>query len=122
MTFREILTRIVDETPGALAGAIMGRDGIPVDEYEREPEAVDLSAVAVEFEAVLAQATKIAGALFAGEGGGLDEVVLVAGGRQLVFRPVDDEYFIVVALDRTGVLGKARYLMRSVLQEVRDEL
>ena len=122
MTFREILTRIIDETPGALAGSIMGRDGIPIDEYEKEKGQVDLASVAVEFEVVLSQADKIAATLFAASGGGLEELVLIAGERQILFRQVDDEYFLVVALERTGMLGKARYLMGRVLQELRAEL
>ena len=43
MTFREILERVVLQTPGALAGAVMAADGIPIDELEREePETVDV--------------------------------------------------------------------------------
>ena len=30
MTFREMLAIVVDRTPGALAGAIMGEDGLAV--------------------------------------------------------------------------------------------
>ena len=64
MTFREILERIVLQTPGALAGAVMAADGIPIDELEREEGSVDLTAVAVEFQRVLDQARKVAGALY----------------------------------------------------------
>jgi predicted regulator of Ras-like GTPase activity (Roadblock/LC7/MglB family) len=122
MTFAEILSRIVDGTPGALAGAIMGRDGIPVEEYERVRGRVDLTAVAVEFERVLDQASKVAGALFGRDQGGLEEVVLATRSQQLLFYYIDDEYFLVIALERTGSLGKARYLIRSVLQSLQEEL
>ena len=120
MTFREILAKIIDETPGALAGAIMSRDGIPIEEYETGAEGVDLNAIAVEFEPVLEQAKKVAGALLGGNG--LEELLIVTGGPQVLFRPLDDEYFVVVVVSQAGLLGKARYLVRSVVSKVQDEL
>ena len=122
MTFREILAHVVDGTPGALAGAIMARDGIAVDEYEVERDRVDLTAVAVEFERVLGHASKVAGALFGSHGNGLEELVITTRGPQLLFRHIDDEYFLVIALDKTGSMGKARYLVRQILQSLQEEL
>ncbi len=122
MTFREILARVIDGTPGALAGAIMGRDGIPIEEYLVSRDAVDLNAIAVEFERVLDQAEKVAGALFGKDSGGLHELVLVTGSTQILLRPVDEECFIVLALERTGGMGKARYLVGSILQDLHEAL
>ena len=122
MTFREILAAIVDGTPGALAGAVMSRDGIPVEEYETRSGQVELSAVAVEFERVLEQARKVTGSLFGRESQGLEELVLTTANHQLFFREIDSEYFVILAMDRHGVLGKARYLVRSVLQDLQEEL
>lgn len=124
MTFREVLAKIVDGTPGALAGAIMGSDGIPIDEYGTAGSRLDLASVAIEFERVLDQARKVAGALFGGERpqGALEELVLMTPGLQLLFRQIDPEYFLVVALERTGSLGKARYLVRTVLHDLQEAL
>ena len=122
MTFREILAGIVDETPGALAGAIMGQDGIPIEEYAPASEAPELTTVAVEFERVVDQASKVCAALYGGPRGGLEELVLVTAETQLLFRHIDDEYFLVVALSRSGSLGKVRYLIRSFLHNLQEEL
>ena len=122
MTFREILASVIDGTPGALGGAIMGRDGIALEEYELERDRIDLTVVAVEFERVLAQAGKVAGALFGSRGSGLEELVITTHGPQLLFRHIDDEYFLVIALEKTGSLGKARYLVRQILQDLQEEL
>ncbi len=122
MTFREMLAHVVDNTPGALAGAIMGRDGIAIEEYLVVRDAVDLNAIAVEFERVLDQAEKVVGALFGRGSGGLQELVLTTGGPQILLRPVDEECFIVLALERTGGMGKARYLVGSILQDLHEAL
>ena len=121
MTFRELLAKIVNETPGAVAGAIMGQDGIAIDEFVSRP-GLDLSAVAVESDQVLLQARKVCGSLFDPPGERLEELVLTTRSHQLLFREIDREYFLIVVLDRHGMLGKARYLVGSILQELREEL
>jgi predicted regulator of Ras-like GTPase activity (Roadblock/LC7/MglB family) len=122
MTFREILAQVIDQTPGALAGAIMGSDGIAVEEYSAEGSDIDLGAVVVEFGGVFGQLRKVAGSLY-GEGtDGLEELVLCTRKHQLLFRAIDDEYLFVVALDPLGMLGKARFLVRSVMEPLRSEL
>ena len=127
MTFQDVLSRVVDDTPGAIAAAIMGGDGIPVDEYsaddlEGSGEILDLPSVAVEFQRVVEDARKVTGALYEENGGDLEEIVLITTNHQLLFRQVDDEYFVVVALHPTGMLGKARYRIRTLLDELREEL
>ena len=122
MTFREILEKLVEQTPGSLAAAIMASDGIPVDEYTRPGESVDLSALAVEFHGVLEQAAKVSGAVYGGEGTGLEELVLVTSEHQILFRQLDEEFFVILILGRAGMLGKARYLIRITLEELRREL
>ena len=92
MTFGEILARVIDGTPGALAGAIMGNDGIPVDEYAVEGSDVDLSALSIEFGGVLEQVRKVSGALYGGHEDSLRELIVQTRGHQLLFRPIDDEY------------------------------
>ncbi len=120
MTFQEILNRVVDGTPGALAAAIMGADGVAICDYARGGAKVDLLAVAVEFLTVLESARKVARTL--DSSGALDELVLTTSAHQIFFRQIDDEYFLVVALEPGGMLGKARWLVRSMMDAIRSEL
>ena len=122
MTFEEILARVVDCTPGALAGAIMSHDGVPVGEYATADSELDLNSLAVEYGPVFAQAAKVAGSLGGHAASGLQELIVGTDEVQLLFRQIDDEYFAIVALDHFGTLGKARYLIRSVLEDLREEL
>jgi predicted regulator of Ras-like GTPase activity (Roadblock/LC7/MglB family) len=122
VTFREILARIVDGSPGGLAAAVMGSDGIAVDEYRKRGCALELSVVAVEFQRVLEQAKKVAASLYGHDGAQPEELVLVTAEHQLLFLQVDGEYFVVLALETTGMLGKARYLARDLLEPLRRQL
>jgi predicted regulator of Ras-like GTPase activity (Roadblock/LC7/MglB family) len=122
MTFRELLAKVVDPTPGGRAAVIMGSDGIPVEEYRAQGEGLDLPTVAVEFQRVLEEAHKVTGLLGSDGGGPLQEVILETAQLQILFRPIDHEYYLIVALDRNGFLGKARYLVSSLLQDLREEL
>ena len=120
MTFREILCRLVDQTPGALGAAIVDGEGIAVDEYSAPGPELDLTGLAVEFQGVLAQAAKVAGSALGGSA--LSELTLRAGERQLLLRRIDDEFFLIVALQRDGILGKVRYLADCVLPDLRSSL
>lgn len=122
MTFREILQSLVDQTPGALAAAVMAGDGVAIDEYARPGTDVDLGAISIEFGRVFHQSQKVAGALDPSRNGALEEMLLVTGANQIYFRQLDDDSFLVVALDATGIVGKARYLARTLVQEIREAL
>jgi predicted regulator of Ras-like GTPase activity (Roadblock/LC7/MglB family) len=122
MTFREILSTLVDRTPGALAAAVMAGDGVAIDEYARDGADVDLGAIAVEFGRIFAQSQKVASALYGSRDGELDELLLVLGGHQILFRKLDEDSFLLLALDQNGLVGKARWLARNLLQEIRDAL
>lgn len=122
MTFKEILATVVDGTAGAVGAAIMASDGIPVEEHLRSGAGLDLAAVAVEYQQIFDQSSKVAGAFHSDVGDALCELILVTQRHQFLFRRVDGEFFLVVALEPGGSLGKARYLVRSVLHDLRDAL
>ena len=120
MTFREILEHVVGQTPGALAGAIMGTDGVPIEEYSVPGADIDLNTLTIEFGAVIQQLRKVSGSLY-GQVDALEEIVLGTRDHQLLFRPIDDDYVFVVALEPLGMVGKVRYLVRSVMEDLREE-
>ena len=69
------------------------------------------------------EAEKVTGAVFGASASGLQELLITTGdGPQLLFRQIDDEYFLLVALSRTAGMGKARYLVRGILQDLREAL
>ena len=124
MNFEPTLRKMIDGVSGALGIALMGSDGIPISELQAETagaagEEALAGSAGVEFGRVLDEIRKAADGLGAGR---LEEVVVGLARCWLLLRAVDDELFLVAALDPRGNLGKARFLMRRHLLELREQL
>jgi predicted regulator of Ras-like GTPase activity (Roadblock/LC7/MglB family) len=124
-SFASILKEIVDGCGGGLGAALMGNDGIPIQEVLADsPAARDLlseeiGTAGAEFGRILAEIAKASDAL---GGGAVHETAVVLSRFTLIFRNVDEDTFVVVAIAPDGNLGKARYLIRRQLLVLRQEL
>ena len=124
MTFASILQEIVDECGGGLAAALMGADGIPIEEVERSGEPGEslkdgVDVLGVEFGRILDEMRKASDSV---GGGALEEVSVRLSNFWVLMRMVDEETFLVLAIEPDGNAGKARFLMRRQLMALRDEL
>ncbi len=124
MNFEPTLRKMVENVSGAIGIALMGSDGIPIAElYARDGDAAasegEVSAAGVEFGRILDEVRKASDAI---GGGRLEETVIGLARYWLLFRVVDDELFLVVALEPRGNLGKARFLMRRFLLELQQQI
>jgi predicted regulator of Ras-like GTPase activity (Roadblock/LC7/MglB family) len=79
---------------------------------------VEVSIAGVEFGRILVDIRRASDAL---GGGSLEETIVRVKGFMLIFQPIDDENFLVLALARDGNLGKARYLIRRHVLAIRQE-
>ena len=129
MSFTSALRSIVDESGGGIGAALMGSDGIAIDQVEASEPGVSLggeggladeiSALGVEFGRILEEARKAADSL---NGGAVEEACLRMARFWVLLRSVDPETFLVVVLAPDGNLGKARFLMRRHLADLRAHL
>jgi predicted regulator of Ras-like GTPase activity (Roadblock/LC7/MglB family) len=124
MSFEPTLRKMIDGVTGALGVALMGSDGIAIAELEAKASGVapgegEVGAAGVEFGRILEEIRKASDAL----GGGRFEEAMIGLARfSLLFRVVDEDLFLVVALEPRGNLGKARFLMRRHLLELQEQL
>ncbi len=122
MSFESILQRIVNECGGGLGAVLMSDDGVPIAEAsgsDGAPLSVeDIAAAGIEFGRILAEIGKTSDAI---GGGGLVETVVTLDRFSLVFRCIDKELILVLAIAPDGNLGKARYLIRRELLAIREE-
>ncbi len=107
--FAETLKKVVDNVDGGIAAVIMGLDGIPVENYVRLQDRVDVNTVAMEFSFILTQVRKAGDSLAVGS---LEEMVVKAQRLILICRMISPQYFIAIAVAPEGNFGKARYLAR----------
>jgi predicted regulator of Ras-like GTPase activity (Roadblock/LC7/MglB family) len=124
MIFQPTLRAIVDGVHDAVGVALMGSDGIPIDQVIGTTDAgrvleEEFSAAGVEFGRILDEIRKASDAL---GGGPLRETVVALARFTLILLTVDDDTFLVMALLPDGNLGKARYLLRRHLPAIRDAL
>lgn len=126
MSFRSILQSVVNECGGGLSIALMGLDGIPIEQVRSDgeldradPLRGDVTHAGIEFGRIIGDMTKASDALGTG---GLEEAVVSLERVKLVFRSVEDDLMLVLALRPDGNLGKARYLIRRSLIDLRAQL
>jgi len=109
--FKEMLNSILERTEGSLGALIMGTDGIAVEKVLGEAGVdANLDVAAAEFTSL------VRGAQRAGNDtglGGLRELVVSLESAVMVMRLLNRDYFVVLALNSHGNLGRARFELRK---------
>jgi len=122
MSFAPLLREIVEGCGAGIAAALMGNDGIAIEEVcvvSAGPLADGVEIAGTEFGRILEEIRKASDAI---GGGSVGETTVILSQVILIFRTVDDETFLVLALHPDGNLGKARYLIRKQLPALRSLL
>ncbi len=117
--FQALLKDVVESTEGGVASLVMDLDGIALDSYEKPTSAFDVKTVGVELSVVLRSARLAVRMLAAGEP---QEIAIVADKLTTLVRLVGDNYFIALSLEPGGNLGKGRYLLRTRVPALLEEL
>jgi predicted regulator of Ras-like GTPase activity (Roadblock/LC7/MglB family) len=116
--FRESIEKIINNCDGAVAGVVMGFDGIEVDKFASSKD-VDVQTISMEFSVVLGEIRKAAKLLEVGE---LEEVSVRSEELTYIIRVLNKEYFLGVVMMPGGNFGKGRFLMRMAVPDLRAEL
>jgi predicted regulator of Ras-like GTPase activity (Roadblock/LC7/MglB family) len=123
MSFASILRKIVDDCGGGSAAALMGPDGIPIEQVSAadagDGASDEVTVLGVEFGRILDDMRKASDSV---EGGAVQEVAVRLARGWVLLRAVDPETTLVVTLRPEGNAGKARFLMRRHVLELLDEL
>lgn len=121
-TLSEPLEKLCRSVPGAVAATIMGVDGLPVDTHTASEDGtgeMDLASLLVEYSSLLSQVQRSA-QMFAA--GGLEELSIKAEHLTTIIRPINDEYFLAIALAPHANFGKGRYHLRLIAPTLVGEL
>lgn len=117
--FREALQEVVTGTEGGVAALVMGFDGIAVDHYVRDDGQLDVDTIGMEYSVVLKDIQKAADMLDSGKA---QEVAVRAERMTTVMRLINDQYFVALAIQPEGNVGRGRYLLRTRVAAMREAL
>lgn len=117
MSFLDILKDLVGGIEGGLAAAIMGMDGLSIQEYR--PGECDIEAIAIEYGKVIEEIKNASTILNLGN---VEEVVIETAGVDVLLRIVTPEYYIAFAVNKKANMGKSRYLLRKAALRAGKEL
>lgn len=117
--FKEMLKGILERTEGSLGALIMGTDGISVEQLlaQRGTES-NLDVVAAEITSLVRGAQRTGRDVGLGK---LKELIVAFENSQVVLRLLTAEYFLALAMDKNGNLGRGRFELRKAeLQLARE--
>lgn len=117
MGFRESLEKVV-EVEGAIAASVMGYDGIPIDTITPRETDLDLEVLLVELAGILGHVKQTAEVL---QTGGIQELSLGTDKLTTHLRPINADYFLLLAMHPDGNHGKGRFLLRVTAPGLQKE-
>jgi predicted regulator of Ras-like GTPase activity (Roadblock/LC7/MglB family) len=117
--FKEILETIIEHTEGSLGALIMGIDGIAVERSLKQAgQEANLDVAAAEFTSLVRNAQR------AGKDtglGNLHELVISLENAVVLTRLLGRDYFVVLAINPEGNLGRARFELRKAELQMASE-
>jgi len=117
MGFRDSLEKVC-AVEGAVAASVMGFDGIAIDTFTPASSDVDIEALLVEYASLLGQVRKAAEVL---QTGSVNEISIGTERITAHLRPINAEYFLLLAMRPDGNHGKGRYLLRVAAPGLQNE-
>ena|ERR1051326_3529769 len=120
MVFADLLKQIVTRVDGAIGALIMGLDGIAIEQQIIDAERYDnrLSMIAAAYATLLRNSMRTSSDVGVGQ---LQEMSVISGNMMLVIKLINPEYFLLVALDQNGNIGRARFELRKAQLLLEEE-
>lgn len=117
--FTDALRSMVEGTDGAIASLLMDAQGVPIERFSREGASIDIDVVGAEFTVVIGSVQRAIESL---EAGGTREIAVTTDRVVTIIRVVSPGYYVALALEPGGNVGKGRFLMRTATPRLLAEL
>lgn len=116
MSFEESLKRVIGRIEDSLGIALVGMDGIVVEEYKRD-SLVDMQSLGAEYCTLLREIDNIS------LNYGLTKEFSVTTDKIIIIlKRINKDYFLVLAIDSEGNFGKSRFLLKRESEVIEKEL
>ncbi len=119
MSFKQNLATIIERIEGCAGAAILGIDGLMIEkQIEGLDASLDIELIAIEFTNLLRRSMHTASDT---ELGNLREMVIATDRQTFLLRPITPEYFLLLALNPGGNVGRARFELRKTQLALESE-
>jgi len=118
MPFKSMLGEMIERVPGAQGAIIADWEGEAVDQVGLMDD-YDLKLIGAYKGVILTSLREVTSRLNHDH---LKEIIITTERAQMIVLPVTMEYFLVLALDRSDVLGRALFEARRCLQSLQKEI
>lgn len=113
--FDQVVSELMERCPGADGAAVVDPDGIPV---VLTPRNSGLEALSAEFASIV-KSLEHAGREF--QHGHLQQLSVAAEKTVVILTTIAAGYFLMLLIDRQGLVGKARLLSRLASERLYSE-
>ncbi|MCS6884217.1 MAG: roadblock/LC7 domain-containing protein [Acidobacteriota bacterium] len=120
MNFGEILKQMLGKVDGAIGALIMGLDGIAIEQRfsENVPRDSKLGMIAAAYATLLRNSMRTTKETGVGQ---LEEISVIAENMVLVIKLINTEYFLMMALEQGGNIGRARFELKKAQLMLEEE-
>jgi predicted regulator of Ras-like GTPase activity (Roadblock/LC7/MglB family) len=109
--FADTLSSIANRIDGCAAIVVLGIDGIPIERHVKHSNTLlDVDMLTTEFTTLVKRSMRTAADTDLGD---LREMVLATDAMTFVVRPITSDYFLLLALNPGGNVGRARFELRK---------
>jgi len=119
MNFRDIIEEISRKDPAMTSGAVVGSDGLTVEEWHAGGDRQDLSALCAEAVQFFRESDRISGEN--GLGTGQEAAIEAERGRVFIQR-VTGDYLILIVTSNGSIPGRCRFLLKQAARKTREIL
>lgn len=118
MSFGENLRRIAGSLQDAAGVALVGMDGIVVEEHKAD-DLLDLSALAAEFSTLLRQMEEASSSQRFGRA---QELCFFGEKGVIVIKKINADYFMLLVMQSELNFGKSRFLVKREIARMEKDL
>jgi uncharacterized protein len=118
MDFKAILHEIIGNVDGAIGAGLVGTDGIVIDQVSLKGT-FDISSVGAEYATIVKNAKKASDNFGLGK---TSEIMISTEKAMMIMMTVSKEYFISMALELDGNLGRGRLELKKAIPKLESGL
>lgn len=118
MDFKTILNEMVNNVDGAIGAGLVGTDGIVIDQVSLKGS-FNISDVGAEYATIIKNAKRASESFGLGK---TSEILISTERAMMIMNTVSTQYFLAIALELDGNLGRGRLEVKKAIPKIEKEL